>query len=95
MKLTDDWRIEQKSDISFSLIRTVDGKDKDGNAKKKDTEYYYGTLYQALQGFLVKASQEEQNIEAVHYRIMTTLDSLRLAKDKIKSAFKTEVRETK
>lgn len=95
MRLTDDWKIEQKDSNCVTLIHIVDSKDKKGIPKKKEVTYYYGTLYQALQGFLTKASQEEKDIEAVGFRIVLLLDTLRTAQHKIKRAFKTEVRTTR
>lgn len=91
MKLTETWRIE-KSGESFNLVQIVDAFDNKGKPKKKDVTTYYGTLYQALQAYLTKETQKDEEIYQLEERIQSAMKLLEASKDKIKEEFCIEVR---
>ena len=97
MKLNEKYCIEKESN-GFSLVEkteievTKDGK-KTGETKDGSKKRYYGTVYQALQGFLsasVDDSYEEEN--SINHSITATLKSIDNAKDRIKAEFCIEVK---
>lgn len=93
MKLSEDFEIKQNSASSFSLIESYVGTDKKGKKKKiQSRESYYGTLYQALQGFLVQSSQRKDSLKEVRSEIYATIQALGVAQDLIKKEFRTEVK---
>lgn len=91
MKLNESFRIE-KLGFGFRLIEKYMGSDKKGNPKEQENITYHGTLYQALQAFLVKASAEDLDLYDIGLNISSTLASLEEAKEQIKAEFRTEVR---
>ena len=93
MKLTEDFEIKQNNSISFSLIESYVGTDRKGKKKKiQSRESYYGTLYQALQGFLEKTVQKRDSLKEVRAEIYATIQALGTAQELIKKEFRTEVK---
>ena len=90
MKIYENWEITRNGDC-FTLTETYKSDHKKSKTGFGKNEYYYGTLYQTLQGFLVKASQEENNKTLIE-SINMVLDRLLEAKEEIKKEFRTEVK---
>lgn len=84
MKLDERFRVEQQSSTSCTLYESVDGfklsKDRKTRIPTKvEKESYYGTIYQALQGYLklsVGNADSVKDVRKIAVRVMNTLDEL-------------------
>lgn len=98
MKLDYKYSIEKEAH-GFSLVEATvvetmkDGK-KTGIFKDGQKKSFYGTVYQALQGFLVVASQDVDEISELNKSIGETMDMLKMAKEEIKKEFSIVVKTT-
>ena len=96
MKLTNIYSIEEESH-GFSLVEvtdigvTKDGK-KTGEIKHGAKKRYYGTVYQALQGFVDVCVDESLHVSEVMTNVEWALMAIHELKDKIKEEFCIEVR---
>lgn len=96
MKITDKWSIE-KEKSGFSLVektvveKTIKSK-KTGETTEGTKTYSYGTVYQALQALLEKATTEEMSLYNIGLEIESLLFTIMNAKEEIKKEFRTEVK---
>lgn len=85
----------ERSGHGFVLVEMVPSKDKDGNDKLKERLRFYGTVYQALHGFLIAEVDNAKSIEEVSSKVNDVMNEIKAAKEEIKAAFRIEVRTTK
>lgn len=79
----------------FTLIETVDGKDKDGKPKKQESFSYYGCLYQALHGFQKKTINRAESLSHARSLVNLALDDIAAADKIIKDNFSIVVHKEK
>jgi hypothetical protein len=69
--------------------------DEDGNVVMKEQKAFYGTVYQALQGYLqIAASENTESLEGLAARIKSVMIDIHEAATEIKDHFCIEVRHT-
>ncbi len=90
MKLNERFSIEREK-YGVILVETVSGKDNKGNDKEKKKNRYYGTLYQALIGFLNNNIDNSEDIDDITVKVKKTLDIIMEEEYTIKEKFCTEV----
>ena len=95
MKLTENYSIEKEAH-GFSLVEktqvevTKDG-EKTGQIKDGFKKRYYGTVYQALQGFVSACVDESIHVNEIRINIEWSILAIDNLKDKIKEEFCIEV----
>lgn len=87
MKLNDIWSVD-KDGNGFSLCETVKTIKKDGSEGEKINKYFYGTFYQALNGFVIKASSNEEELEDVKPKVEEILSIIEDLKISVDDAFR-------
>ena len=92
LNLVSGWKIEQKGDDSFYLIHTIKTVKEDAKNSNRELVSFYGTLYQALDGFIQKATPKELTFNDVGEQIENIFKNLKSSRDEIKEMFRTEVR---
>jgi hypothetical protein len=92
LNLVNGWKIEQKGDDNFNLIHTVETYKENAKAADRELTSFYGTLFQALDGFIQKATPEELTMYDIGEQIEAILDKLKSSREEIKEMFRTEVR---
>lgn len=100
MKLNDKYSIENEAH-GFSLVEKTeikvmkDGKET-GKFKEGSKKLYYGTVYQALQGFLTVSVDDvvKQGYELrdIREKVFTTIECIHKTMDLIKDSFCIEVK---
>jgi hypothetical protein len=99
MKLNEKYSIE-KDGAGFALVEKtvintkVDGKFT-GETRDGKNKRFYGTVYQALQGFLSITVNSSESLDGIRDNVLLTIDLIDMAKDKIKREFCIEVRKEK
>ena len=87
INLNERWSIK-KHGSSWDLIEVVQGKDKDGNPKDVEKVRYYGTLYQALQGYIDHSMPDDQDsFDLISFHIHSVMNEIAEAKKQIKEEF--------
>lgn len=94
MKLDNVFSLEKSGD-GVALVELVNGYkvDKKNGVKipdKKEKRYYYGCLYQALQGYIQQTA--DNNMEMVAEYVTMAMRCIDSAKDAIKEEFCIEVK---
>ena len=91
MRLCDNFSIESKG-ASFLLIEKYLGKDSKGNDKWQKRVSYHGTIYQALQKYLLDTVDNAENLSDIRGFVYGAVMMINRAKEKIKEEFCIEVR---
>lgn len=99
IKLTDTYLIAEEAN-GFSLVKRSIAVDKDGNVKRSDTgdfkykedKKYYGTVYQALTGFLMTCVDNSGSLDDVETKVKACMKIIDRAEAEIKAKFRTEVK---
>lgn len=100
LKLDEVFSIRQENnncilDQSSTGLKTVKNKDTGEDEQKEYTSvksYFYGTLYQCLQGYLTYSVNQANSLKDARKISIRILDILTEAEMQIKDMFRTEVR---
>lgn len=74
------------------LVKAPPKLDENGEPVMKERKGYYGTVYQALQGYIDAVSGEADSIDGIRKNVASALIEIGAAKETIRKHFRVEVR---